>query len=522
MARPRAKSRLGGCLRVGAVMLLLLTVGGGWRCRDRSRGYRLELSFVAPAAPSLRVGFATADITPELPDSWTDADGNGKFEPKRGDTWTDGNGNGRFDALYLAGFGNNRPAAGVLDRIEATACLLDDGTHRVGIVALDAIGFFHDDVVAVRRSLPAELALDHLIIASSHCHEVPDLMGIWGPSPLRCGVDPGYRDLVRRRAVEAIAAASAALRPAVMRLYRVPDVRDGLVRDSRQPEVHDADLRLVGFVGEHGETLGTLLGWANHPETLWDKNLLVSSDFVGPFRDGVEQGVGDLPGVGGVALFLNGAIGGLLTPSRSMDIADPLSDAVYQEPSPDKARALGQTLALRALAAMADEPLATVEQAGLSLVARTLTLRLDNKLFRLAPLLGVIDRGYTGFGKLRSEVNLLRLGPVWLLTVPGELYPEIANGGVETPPGADYPVPPLELPPWRERMLGELNFVVGLGNDEVGYIIPHSEWDTRPPYLYDKEKSPYGEINSLGPATAPDLHAAVMGILDEAGAGVGP
>ncbi|MFM9032616.1 MAG: hypothetical protein ACKOTF_18455 [Opitutaceae bacterium] len=56
----------------------------------------------------------------------------------------------------------------------------------------------------------------------------------------------------------------------------------------------------------------------------------------------------------------------------------------------------------------------------------------------------------------------------------------------------------------RRRLGPEL----GLANDEVGYIIPRSEWDRMPPYLYDSAKSVYGEVNSLGPETAPRLHAA--------------
>ena len=34
-------------------------------------------------------------------------------------------------------------------------------------------------------------------------------------------------------------------------------------------------------------------------------------------------------------------------------------------------------------------------------------------------------------------------------------------------------------------MKGEYKFVFGLANDEIGYIIPKSEWDEVPPYLYN-------------------------------------
>ena len=60
----------------------------------------------------LRAGFAERDITPEIPDSWADLDGNAQFDPDI-DSWVDGNGNGEFDAVWMAGFQNNRPAQGV-------------------------------------------------------------------------------------------------------------------------------------------------------------------------------------------------------------------------------------------------------------------------------------------------------------------------------------------------------------------------------------------------------------------------
>jgi hypothetical protein len=97
--------------------------------------------------------------------------------------------------------------------------------------------------------------------------------------------------------------------------------------------------------------------------------------------------------------------------------------------------------------------------------------------------------------------------------VPGELYPEIANGGVVHPPGADFNIEPIERPPLRELMPGRVKFLFGLANDEVGYIIPKSEWDDRAPWLYGAPARLYGEINSLGPETGPAIHQAFRDLL---------
>ncbi len=52
-------------------------------------------------------------------------------------------------------------------------------------------------------------------------------------------------------------------------------------------------------------------------------------------------------------------------------------------------------------------------------------------------------------------------------------------------------------------MTGDINFAIGLANDAVGYIMPKTHWDTKPPFTYGKHKAMYGEINSLGPDAGP-------------------
>ncbi len=108
-------------------------------------------------------------------------------------------------------------------------------------MALDAIGFFHDEVVAVRRSVPSSARLDYVVVASTHNHSTPDLMGIWGPSDYRSGIDPAYRAQVVAAAAAALQDAVAALAPATVELGEVPLAPAGLVADSRDPQVFDDD-----------------------------------------------------------------------------------------------------------------------------------------------------------------------------------------------------------------------------------------------------------------------------------------
>ena len=140
----------------------------------------------------------------------------------------------------------------------------------------------------------------------------------------------------------------------------------------------------------------------------------------------------------------------------------------------------------------------------------------ENKGFLAAAYLGLIDRGHVRWSTMRTEVALVTVGEASIACVPGEIYPEIINGGIEHPEGADFDIAPVEVPPLRELMPGRVKFVIGLANDELGYLIPKSEWDVKPPYLYGAKGHVYGEVNSCGPKAGRIVHAALGALCLEA------
>jgi hypothetical protein len=163
---------------------------------------------------------------------------------------------------------------------------------------------------------------------------------------------------------------------------------------------------------------------------------------------------------------------------------------------------------------MSDPNAVFTNQLPIGIQAQTIELPLGNDVFLLAGYLGLIDRGYVRWRTLRTEVAMLTLGQAGVACVPGEIYPEIVNGGIEQAPGGDFPVAPVEVPPLRQLMPGRIKFDFGLANDEVGYLIPKSEWDKRPPYLYGASHAPYGEINSVGPDAAGSVFSALKRMCD--------
>ncbi|MBT3180279.1 MAG: hypothetical protein HOB40_07045 [Candidatus Marinimicrobia bacterium] len=488
---------------------------------DRHPDYSVNISIKDNQPHPIKAGFAKVSITPSGFDTWNDVDSNAKYEPDDGDTYNDLNENSEFDPVWIAGFHNQRPAQGVHDDIWARVMVLETGDTRLAIVGLDAVGFLHDEVVDIRKSLAESLELDYCIIASTHNHEGPDLVGIWGESFLSSGVNPDYMEDVKSKTKIAIEEAVAQLRPAKLRFAQ--DLVNGarFVMDTRKPEELDAGLRIIQAIDiEADTTLGSLVSWGNHPETLWSENLLITSDFPHYIRETVEKGIHRdgttlVEGIGGTAVYMSSSVGGLMTTRPPFEIPDMFTGEMLTGATFEKTEAQGQNIGYLLLRALSGDQSVDITESSISIMAKTVLLPLENNYWKLGFALGVIKHGLSGWMEVRTEVAAFKIGPASFLSIPGEIYPEIVNGGVVSPPGQDYPISPIEVPYLRSIMDGQFKFVFGLANDEIGYIIPKSEWDVEPPYLYNADSSPYGEINSLGSKTGPIIYSHLVDLINK-------
>ena len=97
--------------------------------------------------------------------------------------------------------GTNRKATGVHDPLKARAVVLRHGKEKVALVSIDLVGFFHANVQKVREQLAG---FTYVLVSSTHNHEGPDTLGLWGPNPFISGVDPAYLKLVEEHIVAAV------------------------------------------------------------------------------------------------------------------------------------------------------------------------------------------------------------------------------------------------------------------------------------------------------------------------------
>lgn len=409
-----------------------------------------------------------------------------------------------LDEIWIAGFGHGRQATSSHDPLWARSMVLKVGGVTLAWVSIDAIGMFYQDVIDIRKAL--HTVCDYVMVSATHTHQAPDIIGIWGETEVQSGVNKAYLDYVKAQVVSGVQEAVRQIEPASLHFSQVNGRTKQWLEDTRLPHVLDEGLRMMYVRSKKtNQALGSLLTWACHPETLWSDNTAVSSDFVHYLRDSLDSAVG------GVTVYINGAIGGLLTTSDTFPIQSRQSGKVFTQPSFEKARALGQNLARVVIETMKKNE--GYDSADLSLRVETIRVPLDNRSFRLAIMAGIINRGLIGFKReVRTELAAIKLGPATFITIPGEIYPEIVNGGIVSGGGADYQIGPIEVPPLREKMAGKYKFVLGLTNDFLGYIIPKSQWDRVAPFD-PHPKRPYGEINSLGPETAPIIYRQLSTML---------
>ena len=430
-------------------------------------------------ADELEVGFKAVDVTPELASD---------------------------KPIWLAGLERNRAAAEVHDRLFARAAVLRAGGKSIALVAVDSIGIQRPTVEAVRRRLND---LDYVLVASTHTHSGPDCIGLWGPTESESGVTPDYMKQVEEGIVRAVEGAAEAAEPARASYGTAED--KSLLADYRLPEVFDSVLRTIRFDRiRDGKPCGLLVQWNSHGVEPRN-NMRISRDFMGATVDELERRH-ECP-----VVYFSGAIGGLMgTPDKTFldENEQPIRDPF------EFMEAYGSAVA--DLVEVALEEAQPIELTPLVVSSKPVAIPLDNQGYRMARAVGVLERPiieWTGEPEspgvavpreridgdlaLESEVAYLRLGALHVAAIPGELYPELVYGEFQEPadPGADFADAPLEKPVMRS-LPGDKTLLIGLANDEIGYIVPKRQWDEKPPYCYGRDSPQYGEVNSVGPEAA--------------------
>ena len=365
------------------------------------------------------------------------------------------------------GLGPTAPAKEKRGELTARAVVFQSDGTSVAVVSLDLLGFPSVLCDRVRRrvqGIPAE----NILIGSTHCHSAPDCYAFPDGRGGHTG-DLAYMDLVCKRAAEAINEALARVQPASLRVA-TGEAQGKIAYNYYAPDLYDRRMSVIQAVSAaieppsqegvpKAKTIVTLVNYAIHPEVLGADAGILSPDLVGPLCDRIETKAG------GMAIFMNGAQGGMIT-ADNRDLNRPKDaqrgywhdDRTWQE-----CLRIGNTMADEALRIVRDAPAQLDPK--LSCQVQNVTFPVESDGIWGIVLHSPLKYPHNQDRSVTTRINLVTLGNAQILTIPGEALPNIG----------------FYL---KRKMRGEHNLLFGLTNDAFGYILAKVDYNSFSRYDY--------------------------------------
>ena len=386
------------------------------------------LSACAESSPALAskmmLGYAEADITPPL-------------------------------GTPLGGFGapgGYRTATAVHDPILAqVAFFSNDIGQSFVIITVDSAGYLFDfgewgpGIADLRRSIAAEVAdqtnlkPEHILVTSSHTHSGPDHAGFW-QEPHNGPAVEILEDIISK--VTAAAKEALANQVEVNLFFAHTELVGYSKRDSDCSDVIDNSVEVLQAKTLSDQVVVTIANYANHPTMMPESNTEFSADFVWGFRQEMQNQTS------APSMFIQGYIAAVHHENV------PSGDGAW-----DPAMNLGVLLAeatLEASFSQAQEFDISHQWKLFSCVAEGAYVVLAYRDFDV--MKRYVDDDGTTVTVEQIEASWHKLGPAEFAVAPGEPTAEISFA-------------------FKERMISPYKFMVGLGNDTIGYLIDQASID---------------------------------------------
>jgi hypothetical protein len=226
------------------------------------------------------------------------------------------------------------------------------------------------------------------------------------------------------------------------------------------PDLYDRRAGVLQVRGLDGKPIGTLVNYAIHPEVLGSDRGILSPDLVGPLYDRIEKAAG------GIAVFMNGAQGGMVT-ADNRNLEQPPRDALraYWNDSGtwSECERIGGLLAAESLRII--DPAAWQKSPTLHNDSMEVRFPVESAEMWQVVQGSPLKYPHRPDRTIGARVNLVNLGNAQILTIPGEALPNIG----------------FYL---KRQMRGEYNFLFGLTNDAFGYMMTKVDFNSFPAYKY--------------------------------------
>jgi len=352
--------------------------------------------------------------------------------------------------VWMAGFGFFRRSRAVHDPLEVRAVVIRRGDVKIALVSMDLLGIMKPVLDGYVSNIDGFDDNDLVLTGSSHTHSGPDTMGYWG------GVDESYTRRIGAAMKTAVETADKKAVEAKM-LAGTGRIPDGAIKNVRQTDLVDPRVEVLQFISEAAEKpIALIVNYACHPEVMWGDNHTLTSDFVHAIRRELEKDGR------GTTVYFNGALGAMVTP-------DVWRNEKYDEIHTFEEVERIASIMLKGVR-KAVENAAPVETFPMRWARIEFVTPVDNPVFEKAANLGLFDREIYAPSYVLTETAAVRLGDAILVTMPGEARPDI---GLKIKSYTQSPHP----------------IFIGLGNDELGYILPEDAFDDNPMYVYEPTMS---------------------------------
>ncbi len=418
------------------------------------------------------------------------------------------------DTYYIAGYNTNNPATGVLDDMLAKAVYLDDNTGRGGVVicAIDCVGISRADINDIRQKVieSGEIpSLKSINISATHTHSAIDTQGLWGSAFYSDGKNDEYMISLKEKVALTIIESYKTRKDG--KLYFGTVDAEGLQTDTRTPVDYNSIITSIRFEPADSSNDTYIINYACHAEMLGSNTNVVSADFPAYMTKEIQKKTG-----GANVVFLNGAIGGLITGSEIDTFLKGELTACIEHTKEYGKKVAALILGINNEAEIA--PLVNIK-------TRSVNVLCENTALLLARYIGVLNNDLSIEDKTKvsiiTEVSYMEFGSrqIGIFMIPGELYPELESGNFLSSEEAAN-MTDASYKALSEMSRCEHNFVYGLCNDEIGYIIPENDFLLHEWFPYFNipvdsfDRKHYEETNSVGPATAGALLEAMESIIN--------
>jgi len=425
---------------------------------------------------------------------------------------------GLVGPYHIAGYDMGREFTDIYDEMRASAVWMDIDGEGVLLIGVDCVGLGRDRIEKIRTALSPfclETGCASVNVYSTHSHAGIDTLGLWGELA-KDGKNEAFMDRLTEACVTAANLAYADRRAGKLTYGFIPT---DMQYDSREPEVFDRNLHQLRFLPDDGTAGIRMISYAAHAESLRGANTALSRDFPGVMSDLLREDTGER------MIYMPGAIGGLIMTKQINRNRQGGStfDAPYA------LKVTGERMYSYLTEITQEREVEPVLE-----IARTeVEIPMDNTVYLYYRFLGILGNetreskdSETGYN-LVTELSVLKLGDIHIAMIPGELFPELVTGeylpmeGARKPvnPEAENPTPLKEI---AEKYGVENLLILGLCNDEIGYIVPPNDFIVHPdtPYLTSVDpidgENHYEETNSVGIHTAHKIAQAfdaVLGLL---------